>query len=324
MSASGIVWDNHACLPFRDTGRWLPEIARYRRAGADAVTINIGDSHVPLDTLTRMAAEIRGYVQQHPGDYVLGLCTADIRHAKATGRLAVCLDIEGVFALGEELSLVEHFYGLGVRWMLLVYNRRNLAGSGCHDADDRGLTAHGRAILAEMDRVGMIKCCSHTGYRTAREVLDASDGPVIFSHSNPRRLHDHPRNIPDDLIRACAATGGVIGINGIGLFLGAQNPAAEQVVRAIDYVVQLVGAGHAALGLDYMFRQDELQEPGRANEDLWPPEWGYGSGMGTVPPEALPEIAAQLGRLGYTADAVRGIMGENLMRVAGAVWKPRN
>lgn len=318
---AGVVWDNHACLPFSGTERWLPQLERYREAGADAVTINIGDSEVPLETLIRMAATIREYVARHPDQYVLGLGTADIRRARAGGRLAVCLDIEGVYALGERLELVEHFYGLGVRWMLLVYNRRNLAGSGCHDPDDEGLTAHGRAIVAEMDRVGMIKCCSHTGYRTAREVLDSSDRPVIFSHSNPRALHDHPRNIPDELIRACAATGGVVGINGIGLFLGARGPTAGHVVRALDYVAQLVGPEHAALGLDYLFHRGELQEPGRANAAMWPPEWGYGSGMGTVPPEAIPEIAAGLARLGYPAAAVRGIMGENLMRVAEAIWK---
>lgn len=205
MNEPGIVWDNHAGLSFRDTERWLPEIVRYRRAGADAVTINTGDSHVTLETLARMAATIRDFVPGHPNEHLMGLTTGDIRTARATGRLAVCLDIEGVFAFGEELSLVEHFYGLGVRWMLLVYNLRNLAGGGCHDADDEGLTPYGRAILEEMDRVGMIKCCSHAGYRTVREVLDGSDRPAIFSHSNPRRLHDYPRNIPDELIRACAA-----------------------------------------------------------------------------------------------------------------------
>jgi membrane dipeptidase len=324
MGQTGIVWDNHACLPFADTERWLPGISRYRRAGADAVTINIGDSHVPLDVLTRMAASIRHFVQQHPDEYVLALSAADIRAAKSMGRLAVCLDIEGVFALGNQLSLVEFFYQLGVRWMLLVYNRRNLAGGGCHDPDDEGLTALGRAMLAEMDRVGMIKCCSHSGYRTAREILDSTDVPAIFSHSNPLRLHDHPRNIPDELIRACAATGGVIGINGIGLFLGSPTPSAAHVVRCVDHVAQLVGADHAALALDYMFKSGELMDPGRASAVLWPPEWGYGSGSQNLPPEAIPEIEDGLVRLGYPAAAVRGIMGENLMRVAEAVWKYRS
>jgi membrane dipeptidase len=321
MGQSGIVWDNHACLPFADTERWLPGISRYRRAGADAVTINIGDSHVPLDVLKRMAASIRHFVQRNPHEFLLALSAADIRAAKATGRLAVCLDIEGVFALGEQLSLVEFFYQVGVRWMLPVYNRRNLAGGGCHDAEDEGLTAHVRAILAEMDRVGMIKCCSHSGYRTAREILDSTDVPAIFSHSNPLRLHDHPRNIPDELIRACAATGGVIGINGIGLFLGSPTPSAAHVVRCVDHVAQLVGADHAALALDYMFKSGELMDPGRASAVLWPPEWGYGSGSQNLPPEAIPEIEDGLVRLGYPAAAVRGIMLENLMRVAEAVWK---
>lgn len=321
MRQPGIVWDNHACLPFADTGRWLPELARFRRAGADAVTINIGDSHVPLEVLARMAAVIRDFVRANADDYVLGLTTADIRAAQAAGRLAVCLDIEGVHAFGGDISRVAHFYGLGVRWMLLVYNRRNLAGSGCHDGEDLGLTAHGRAILAEMDRVGMIKCCSHAGYRTARDILDATDRPVIFSHSNPRALHDHPRNIPDDLIRACAATGGVVGINGVGLFLGNRTPTAADVVRHADYVARLVGPAHVAIALDYLFRSGELQEPGRADPAMWPPEWGYGSGSGNLPPEALPAIADGLSGLGYADADVRGIMGENLMRVAEAIWK---
>ncbi|MDH4258956.1 MAG: dipeptidase [Gammaproteobacteria bacterium] len=322
MSTSGIVWDNHACLPFIDTEQWLPGIGRYRKAGIDAVTVNIGDSHVPLEVLIRTAASIRHYVQQHPDQYVLGLTTGAIRSAKATGRLAVCLDVEGVYALGEQLSLVEFLYQIGVRWMLMVYNRRNLAGSGCHDPDDEGLTELGRAMLREMDRVGMIKCCSHTGYRTAREILDSSDRPVIFSHSNPRRLRDHPRNIPDELIKACAATGGVVGINGVGLFLGDGDPTADAVVRNIDYVAQLAGAEHVGLGLDYMFKGSGVEEPGRKSRELWPAEWGYRAGMGFLGPEAVPEIAEGLTRLGYKPAAISGILGENLMRVAETVWRP--
>ena len=321
MIHTGIVWDNHACLPFIDTEQWLPEIARYRRAGVDVVTINIGDSHVPLEVLVRTAASIRRFVQQHPDDYMLGLGTADLRQAKASGRLAVCLDVEGVYALGNQLSLVEFLYQIGVRWMLLVYNRRNLAGSGCHDPEDEGLTELGRGILREMDRVGMIKCCSHTGYRTAREVLDLSGTPVIFSHSNPRRLRDHPRNIPDELIKACAAPGGVIGINGVGLFLGDGEPTADALVQHIDYVAQLVGAEHVGLGLDYMFKGSEVEEPGRRSRELWPTEWGYRAGMGFLPPEAIPDIAEGLARRGYPPAAIRGIPGENLLRVADAIWK---
>ena len=318
---TGIVWDNHACLPLRDIDDWLPQLARYRKAGVDVVTVNIGDSVVPLETVVRTAASVRHFVHAHSDSYVMALTTADLRAAKASGRLAVCLDLEGVHALGGQVSLVELLHHVGVRWMLLVYNRRNLAGSGCHDAVDDGLTAHGRALLREMDRVGIVKCCSHTGYRTAREILDDSDRPVIFSHSNPRRLRDHPRNIPDELIRACAATDGVIGINGVGLFLGSGPPAAADIVRHIDYVVQLVGARHVGLGLDYMFKSSELDEPGRGSHEIWPREWGYGRGTGFAPPEVIPEIADELEQLGYPEASVRGVLGENLLRVADSVWK---
>ncbi len=321
MNQAGLVWDNHACLPLRDIEEFLPSLSRYRDAGVDVVTVNIGDSLVPLETMIRSAASIRHFVNGNPDKYVLGLAPADLRTAKASGRLAVCLDVEGVQALGPQLSLVEFLYEIGVRWMLLVYNRRNLAGSGCHDPEDEGLTELGRGILSEMDRVGMVKCCSHTGYRTAREILDSTDRPVIFSHSNPRRLRDHPRNIPDELIKACAATGGVVGINGVGLFLGTGPPTAEVIVRNIDYVAQLVGAEHAAVGLDYMFKSSELDEPGRGGPEIWPREWGYGRGTGFAPPEVIPEIATGLERLGYAAESIRGILGENLLRVADSVWK---
>src|SRR5688572_28479855 len=321
MNEAGVVWDNHVCLPLRDIDEFLPQLTRYRAAGVDVVTLNIGDSLVPLERMIRTAASIRHFVKANPDRYLLGTTTADLREARATGRLAVCMDVEGVQALGCQVSLVEFLHEIGVRWMLLVYNRRNLAGSGCHDDEDAGLTVHGRAILAEMDRVGMIKCCSHTGYRTAREILDATDRPVIFSHSNPRALHDHPRNIPDDLIRACATTGGVVGINGIGLFLGNRRPTAADVVRHADYVARLVGARHVAIALDFMFRSGELQEAGRADTAMWPPAWGYGSGSQNLPPEALPAIADGFAGLGYADADVRGIMGDNLMRVADAVWK---
>ena len=321
MNEAGLVWDNHACLPLREIDEFLPQLARYRAVGVDVVTVNIGDSLVPLERMVRTAASIRRFVRANPGHYQLGLKATDLRNARETGRLAVCLDVEGVHALGTEVALVELLYELGVRWMLMVYNRRNLAGGGCHDADDGGLTALGRAMLAEMDRVGMVKCCSHAGYRTAREIIDSTDRPVIFSHSNPRALRDHPRNIPDDLIRACAAAGGVVGINGVGLFLGSGPPTAEAIVRNLDYVAQLVGPRHVGLALDYMFKSSELDEPGRGGPAMWPREWGYGRGTGFAPPEFIPEIADRLGRLGYPAESTRGVLGENWLRVADAVWK---
>jgi membrane dipeptidase len=204
--------------------------------------------------------------------------------------------------------------------MLIAYNRNNKAGGGCQD-DDTGLTATGRAILDEMARVGMVLCCSHTGYRTSLEAMEYSSNPVIFSHSNPRALKDHERNIPDELIRACARTGGVVDINGIGIFLGDNDISTETVLRHVDYVAQMVGAEHVGLGLDYVFDRSELDEYLRAHPEIFPPEKGYGDAMAIVEPERFPKIAEGLLKMGYTDGQVQGVLGENNLRVATKVWR---
>lgn len=323
VMGGAVVWDNHACMPLRpaDT-RFLPQLARCRAAGADAVTLNVGFGDSTIEEHLRMLASLRAWVRGRPDDYVLAGTVAEIQAAKASGRLAVLFDIEGMAAVGDQPSLVRAYYDLGVRWMLVAYNRNNLAGGGCQD-DDQGLTPLGRAIVDEMAACGMIACGSHTGYRTARELIDHSPTPVIFSHSNPRALHEHHRNIPDELMRACAERGGVIGLNGIGLFLGGSDDLSERLVRAIDYAVQTVGPEHVGLGLDYCFDTSEVDELLAKSPHMFPVELGYRPGMPMpmVAPEALPEVVEGLIGLGYPAEAIGGILGGNLMRVAAQVWK---
>ena len=215
---------------------------------------------------------------------------------------------------------VEIYDRLGVRWMLIAYNKNNTLGGGCQD-EDSGLTEYGRQIIDEMAKVGMVLCCSHTGYRTAREAMEYSTRPVIFSHSNPRALHDHPRNIPDDLMRRCAATGGVVNINGFGIFLGDNDNSTETLLRHIDYVAELIGTAHVGLGLDFVFDRQELDDDIRSRPDIFPPEKGYRTGVAMVEPERIPAIAEGLLNRGYTDEQVRAILFHNNFRVARQVWK---
>jgi membrane dipeptidase len=201
-----------------------------------------------------------------------------------------------------------------------AYNKNNRLGGGCQD-EDRGLTNYGRLIIDEMERVGMVLCCSHTGYRTAREAIEYSRHPVIFSHSNPRAVWNHDRNIPDDLMRACAATAGVVNLNGIGIFLGDNDNSTDTLLRHIDYAVQLIGPEHVGLGLDYVFDQKELDDYVRAHPDIWPPEKGYGAGIAMIEPERFPIIAEALLTRGYREADVHGILGHNNLRVAKRVWR---
>jgi len=316
-----LVWDDHGCMPLRpDDTSFLPHLARYTHAGFNVVSLNVGFDAVPWENTFRMLAQFRHWVRQHADEYLLIQSVEDVLRAKAEGKLGVTFDIEGGCALVGQLSMVELYYDLGVRWMLLAYNRNNALGGGCQD-DDQGLTAFGRQVLDEMARVGMIVCCSHTGSRTTMDVVQYSKNPVIFSHSNPQGVWSHKRNIGDDAIKACAATDGVIAINGIGPFLGANDTRADTVVRHIDYVAQLVGARHVGLGFDYVFDRAELDEYLAQHPEVFPPSDGYPSGIGMVEPEQLPEIVEHLVRIGYSDDDVHAILGGNHLRVAKRVWK---
>jgi membrane dipeptidase len=321
LHADALVWDNHSCPPVERTEDFLPAaLGRYRKAGVDVLGVNAADSNIDLETLVRIAAKIRWFVAQNPDKYLMVRDAEDVRRAKRDGRMAVLLNIEGCYAMGDQLSLVQFFFDIGVRWMAMVYNRRNLVGSGVHDETDEGLTPFGRQVVAEMDRVGMLKCCSHTGYRTAMDVLEATSRPTIFSHSNPKALRDHPRNIPDELIKACAATGGVIGLNGVGIFLGDNDVRTETLVRHVEYLAELVGPQHVGLGLDAVFDQASLDASLSGNSHLWPPEFGYRPGISFYQPDQLPELTAALAARGWSEADIRGVLGENLLRVAAEIW----
>jgi len=315
------VWDHHACLPLRPLDpTFLPQLARHKAAGFDAVTVNIGFGEQGPEDHLRMLAALRRWVLARPDEYLLLLRPEDVECAHATGRLAVGFDIEGANAVGDQLSLIQLYYDLGVRWMLMAYNQANRVGGGCQ-SEDEGLTAFGRAVVAEMERVGMQVCLSHTGHRTVRDVLAVATRPVIFSHSNCAALHPHPRNIPDELIRACAATGGVVGINGVGIFLGRNDISSQTYARHVDHVVQLVGPQHVSMALDYVFDTQELEEQLEQMKDTFPPGLGYELGARFMPPEQLEEIVALLQGWGYGDDALKALLGGNLLRLARQVWK---
>lgn len=318
-----LVWDNHACLPLSPNDvRFLPELDRYRRVGVDVLSINVGFGEQSVAEHVRVLAHFRSWLSREPDKYLIVREFDDIARARESRRLAISFDIEGANAIDDQLSLISLYYELGVRWMLMAYNRNNRAGGGCLD-EDSGLTAFGRAVIAEMNRVGMVPCASHCGKRTALDVIENSSTPVIFSHSNPRAVWDHPRNIDDEAIRACAARGGVIGINGVGRFLGRNDTRSETVARHIDYVARLAGVDHVGLGLDYVFDRTELaayiaSDPAMFGADA---RAATATGLDFVAPEQIPEIVEALFTMGYAELDVRKILGLNLLRIARAVWK---
>jgi membrane dipeptidase len=311
-----LVWDTHACFrldPLAD----LSELKRYRDSGVDFVSLNIGMDLNPFENTLQVLAGYRSYVSSHPDQYVLALTVQDIRMAKESGKLAVAFDLEGSDPLLGNLNLISLYYDLGVRQMLLAYNKDNRASGGCMEGTI-GLTDFGKDVIKEMNRVGMVVDLSHMSYRATMEAFEVSTAPVIFSHSNPNGLWQHARNISDEQIRACAQTGGVIGINGIGDFLG--STSSELIVQNLEYVMNLAGPEHVGLGLDYVIDKQELIEYIETYPDIFPPE-KIKDYLSFVEPEQFPEFTELLWQKGYSDQIIRGILGGNFLRVAEQVWK---
>lgn len=317
---SALVWDNHSCLPLRADDAFLPQIERYRLAGVNIVSVNVGFGLLSWTEHVRVISFMRRWFALRSDTYRLVSTIQDAHLCKQDGKLGIVFDVEGMYPVQEDLSLVQTFYELGVRWMLIAYNRNNAAGGGCLD-DDGGLTTTGRAIIDEMERVGIVLCLSHAGARTVAEALDYSRNPAIFSHSNPYGDTPHGRNISDDLMRSCAKKGGVVGLSGIGPFLGANADLVKPLLRQLRYVIDLIGPQHVGLGLDYVFDRTELDEYVRQNPAAFPPEMNITGHMGMVEPEAWGEIAEGLACDNLTDEYIRGILGENWLRVATRVWR---
>ena len=317
-----IVWDNHGCLPLdlEKNLEFIPQLQRYKDAGVDVVSINAGYGEIGLEACLRVLTQMRDWIRTHPDHYLMAESVEDIELAHATGKLAVTFDLEGAAPLQRQINLVPMLYGLGVRWMLLAYNRRNWAGGGCHEPD-KGLTAGGQELIDKMNEAGMVVCLSHTGYRTAMEAIQYSRQPVIFSHSNARALKKHERNIPDELITACAQKGGVIGINGVNIFLGSGSAEVESIADHIDYIVQLAGIDHAAIGLDYIFDETEITTVTKKMAKTFPKTAGYDVFIEVVAPEKLPRLTECLLQRSYSENDIQKILGKNLLRIAERVWK---
>ena len=320
LCADALVWDAHAGV-FPDPKVDLTLLNDWRDNGVDYLSINVGFDIMDWQrTLTTLAA-YRRWVLARNDRFVLAGTLTDILGAKREGKLAVAFDIEGMNALNGDINMVGLYHALGVRQMLFAYNLNNEAAGGCHDTDV-GLTDFGRAIVREMNRVGMIVDCSHASYHTTMDIMAESTMPVVFSHSNPIVICDHQRNIRDEQIKACARTGGVVGINGMGIFLGDNDISNETMLRHICYASELVGADHVGFGFDFSPEIDlDIGTILRSRPDYWPAGQRYDTpGIKHAGPSQLPDLVDGLNDRGFSGREVRGILGENFRRVASVAW----
>lgn len=320
-----IRWEAHACLPLHPQASFDP-LWQLQAHGVHYVSVNVGMDMNPLSQVMAVIAGFRNRIAEQADRCVLVRTVQDIEDARAAGKLAVGFDLEGAVPLQEQPEMVALYRDLGVRQIHFAYNRNNSVADGCHD-EERGLTALGRRMVQAVNDAGLLMDCSHTGRRCSLDIMAASTQPVIFSHSNPLALAEHGRNVTNDQIAACAATGGVVCVSGLSVFLGRAEPTADDVARHAAYVADLVGVRHAGIGLDIGFAQPGLDDRPPGDFDpahWWPATAGYGRSpdpLRFAPPETWADLDQALQRTGMTPDEAALVMGGNMARVANLVWR---
>ena len=319
-----IRWDAHTCLPLHPQASFAP-IDQLRAAGLNYVSINVGMDMNPVSQIMSVLAGYRATVAASPDRYRLVNHLVDIESAAEAGQIAIGFDLEGAMPLLEQPDMVALYASLGVRQIHFAYNRNNSVADGCHDVT-RGLTPLGRRMVEAVNAAGLLMDCAHTGHQCSLEIMAASSQPVVFSHANPRARAAHGRNITDAQIRACAATGGVVCVSGVSLFLGNDNPTAQDVARHAAYVGNLVGVPHVGIGLDIGFSEAGLNDTPPDDFDptyWWPPAAGYAnaiSGIRYTPVAAWQALESALLVTGMGAQDAAMVMGDNMVRVARQVW----
>lgn len=221
------------------------------------------------------------------------------------GRVLGLLSIEGAEPLQGRVDILQFFFRLGVRAMGLTWNHRNELADGQLDSPSRGgLTPRGRAVVSEMERLGMVIDCSHLSDASFWDLLEHTNGPIIASHSNVRAIRNHLRNLTDNQIRALAERGGVIGINFLPHFLVDHGEASiDDVVRHIDYIAELVGSQAIGLGSDF----DGISR----------------TPIGLEHAGKMPALAEALLHRGYSDHDIRNVMGENFLRLLSKTLPPQ-
>jgi membrane dipeptidase len=261
----------------------------------------------------------------------------DIHRAHREGKIAWLASMEGAAMIENDLDRIEILYGLGVRALGIAYSEANALGSGLKEPRDGGLTVFGRRAVARMNKVGMLIDCSHCGDRTTLDTIEVSERPIILSHIGARALWESNRLAPDEVLEACAAKGGVIGIEAAPhttLTYGRRTHDLEAFMEHFEYVKELVGIDHVGFGPDTVYGDHvglhrvyaanlSIEESRGGQEeggrDQAFEEVAYVKGIEN-PTEGSHNIVRWLVRGGYPDEDIAKVMGGNALRLLEEVW----
>nr|WP_202517527.1 MULTISPECIES: dipeptidase [unclassified Streptomyces] len=245
-------------------GHLHTDIPRLREGGVGAQYWSV---YVPAEQPDPVAATleqidcVRQLLDRYQADLAPALTAADMEAARGEGRIASLMGAEGGHSIANSLGTLRGLYALGVRYMTLTHNSNvDWADSATDTPKANGLTAFGREVVREMNRLGMLVDLSHVAPSTMRDALDASTAPVVFSHSSARAVCDHPRNIPDDVLERLPANGGVAMVTFVPKFV---------LQAAVDWTAE-ADENMRAHGLHHLDTTAEAMKVHRAFEERTP------------------------------------------------------
>lgn len=314
---------------------WSEKIFRQmRQGGIDAVHVTIAYHETFRETVLNFEAWNRWF-EHFPDLIVKGRWAGDIRAAKETGRTAVFFGFQNPSPMEDDIGLIEILHDLGARFMQLTYNNQSLLATGCYEAEDAGLTRMGRQVVAEMNRVGLVIDMSHSAERSTLEAIEHSGRPIAITHANPAFWAPALRNKSEDVLRALAQSGGMLGFSIYPHHLKDKSACTLQsFCDMIARTADLTGAEHLGIGSDLCQDQpDSIVEWMRVGR--WTKAIDYGEGSAAAPgfppmPEWFQDnrdfgnIETGLREAGFSDAEVAGIMGDNWHRFFEVNFTPES
>ena len=258
--------------------QWSPKIfQQWSEGGVDAVHVTIAYHENFRETVLNFEQWNRWF-EKYPNRIVQAFSAEDIENAKESGRTAVVFGFQNPSPIEDDIGLVEIVHRLGARFMQLTYNNQSLLATGCYEDDDTGLTRMGREVVEEMNRVGLVVDMSHSAERSTLEAIEHSQRPIAISHANPSFWHPARRNKSDDVLKALAASGGMLGVSLYPHHLkdGSQC-SLDNFCGMIAQAVEIMGVDHIGFGSDLCQDQpDSVVEWMRVGR--WTKKIDYGEG----------------------------------------------